>query len=915
MCVLAPAAVGQQGGDVIAVTGRVINTVTGEPVDEVFVQAAPSVSQRTKQFATAVTDDRGLYVLQVPDGNPALQLTFARIEYLPLIETVTLPIGETAVDLGDQGLTPLGVQRPVGARAFSSPARVLVEWRPNPEYNLRGYNVWRTEVDELEQPLSEPTLVNATPIERPEFEDTTAQAGRLYQYQVSALSAAGRESTRSVPSGIVEGQLVVAFVPEIRVQSPIFNLYNWRMSPTNPIVPNAVRIPVAVESAYDVSTVSIDIWVETPTDLLRAGVDDPVAVALSGITAGLDVEATVPGTGEARVEAADDDGLPLFGAGILFNLFLERSGGSGKNDIRLIMDARDTGGRFGVRLLDASPSNAPIPIAFRDGTLCVDTDNCIHGDVDGNGAIDTDDALAILGVAVQDAPALTDCQRFAGDINLDDRIDSADAALLLRWLAMEPLFPEAGAKSANRTASFASYAKGGPNPAVALGELLGAPGDTVSIPLTIEDGEALNGFVATVNFFRGSANANGLEFLDVTLDPALVDRGFEFDMQLATSGDKQNLTLAASGLEPLDTPMNAELLRLRFRIQDTNPALPPTPLETLQPVLEEFVVNDGFGYVPRHGAPGQPFLVGAAQILNGLITGIVRNAATGARIQGVEVSIEELDGTETETNPQGVYIFPSVLLGRYTLVFERDGFEEIERTVLVESTDLTELDVDLEPIAPDDTTPPVIQLNGGQTVTTTCGIPWQDPGATASDDVDGPITGRIITINPVNPNVAGAYTVRYRVADLAGNDTEVTRTVIVVGDCGEGEPPQLGQIAGDVRGNADNAPLAGVTVTLVEQPGIQAMSNDAGLFVFNGVPEGAYTVRFERTGYETVEVPVNVEGDALATVTVIMMQDIVKSGCFGCGGLSDPRDAAADWFVFCALMGIFLCAHYRRLRS
>ena len=82
--------------------------------------------------------------------------------------------------------------------------------------------------------------------------------------------------------------------------------------------------------------------------------------------------------------------------------------------------------------------------------------------------------------------------------------------------------------------------------------------------------------------------------------------------------------------------------------------------------------------------------------------------------------------------------------------------------------------------APVDTVPPVITLIGEATVTIMEGDNYQDPGATAEDDVDGDLTHMIITHNPVNTDVPGTYKVTYNVSDEAGNQAkEVVRTVVV----------------------------------------------------------------------------------------------------------------------------------------
>ncbi|WP_223891011.1 immunoglobulin-like domain-containing protein, partial [Sulfurovum sp. TSL6] len=81
-----------------------------------------------------------------------------------------------------------------------------------------------------------------------------------------------------------------------------------------------------------------------------------------------------------------------------------------------------------------------------------------------------------------------------------------------------------------------------------------------------------------------------------------------------------------------------------------------------------------------------------------------------------------------------------------------------------------------------DATPPVITLTGSD-VSIELGTAYTDEGATASDNIDGDITANIVTVNPVDINTVGVYTVTYDVNDSAGNAaTQVTRTVTVTAD-------------------------------------------------------------------------------------------------------------------------------------
>ena len=76
-----------------------------------------------------------------------------------------------------------------------------------------------------------------------------------------------------------------------------------------------------------------------------------------------------------------------------------------------------------------------------------------------------------------------------------------------------------------------------------------------------------------------------------------------------------------------------------------------------------------------------------------------------------------------------------------------------------------------------DAIPPTLELLGARSVDIEAGSTFDDPGAAAMDDIDGPIENRVV----------GTYTVTYRVADFAGNEAEpVTRSVRVTPAAGSG---------------------------------------------------------------------------------------------------------------------------------
>lgn len=79
-----------------------------------------------------------------------------------------------------------------------------------------------------------------------------------------------------------------------------------------------------------------------------------------------------------------------------------------------------------------------------------------------------------------------------------------------------------------------------------------------------------------------------------------------------------------------------------------------------------------------------------------------------------------------------------------------------------------------------DKTPPTITLLGPSPMTIEVGTPYEEPGYTATDNVDGDITSRVKVMGTVDISRAGQYSLAYSVTDNAGNQSQtIMRTVIV----------------------------------------------------------------------------------------------------------------------------------------
>lgn len=84
------------------------------------------------------------------------------------------------------------------------------------------------------------------------------------------------------------------------------------------------------------------------------------------------------------------------------------------------------------------------------------------------------------------------------------------------------------------------------------------------------------------------------------------------------------------------------------------------------------------------------------------------------------------------------------------------------------------------PPANTDTVKPVITMQGPLEVNLKINTPYSDPLATASDDVDGDITAKLIYSGVVDPTNAGDYTRTINVSDSAGNAADPVSQIVHV---------------------------------------------------------------------------------------------------------------------------------------
>lgn len=129
--------------------------------------------------------------------------------------------------------------------------------------------------------------------------------------------------------------------------------------------------------------------------------------------------------------------------------------------------------------------------------------------------------------------------------------------------------------------------------------------------------------------------------------------------------------------------------------------------------------------------------------------------------------------------------------GEYTLTYtvSDSAGNTTSKTRKVIYEEFANIDITLGSIL--DGVTPMISLKGANPYCLVKGNQYVEPGATATDNVDGNITDRIAVTNKVTGNLMGAFRVVYKVSDSSGNEAIAYRAVIVTTECPEEKQPEL----------------------------------------------------------------------------------------------------------------------------
>ncbi|MCX7012400.1 MAG: right-handed parallel beta-helix repeat-containing protein [Candidatus Sumerlaeota bacterium] len=409
---------------------------------------------------------------------------------------------------------------PQGLIAVGGATAIDLDWDPNGEADLLGYNVYG-------QLVGAPswTLLTPTPIPNTEFTHPGLTAGDTWQYHVTAVNTGGAESDPSVGASATVGADIAAWTPDVHGAQA-----------------TTISIPVNLTAVTGITGRAGDVWLRFPSDLLEF--QDAVPTVL---TEGWVVETNVVGNLVKMIVVAGDPGnaFDMVGVGWIVELKFKVIGAIPGASGPLSFDI--------VKLYDRNIQ--PVTVDYSDTSTFTVDPQYILGDLNGDEAVDSADVAIAMDIAVgRTIP--TPLQMMAGDINGDKEIDSADVALIIDIALGRPITPttlEAGDKRERRRLGLGDLAL---HYTVQVGSAQGVRGQTVDVPITLNDATNFSGCDLALNY-----DSAHLTFVGANLG-GLVSGADGWRIESLAAGNSVALSAAGTMLPS----GSGELLVLHFTI-------------------------------------------------------------------------------------------------------------------------------------------------------------------------------------------------------------------------------------------------------------------------------------------------------------------------------------------------------------
>ena len=375
---------------------------------------------------------------------------------------------------------------PANLDARSGVDSVRLHWDSSTSAYIKGYDVYRSE--SADGPW---TKIITEPVTGEDYEDTSAlSAGTTYHYCIKTVDTFGNESEYSEVASAVFGQLSL-LIPD---------------SKGNENTP--VRLPVNISNADNLNMCAVDIWmtydkrVLTPTGVSRATLSE--AYGWDYNTGESEDENF--GIVRAVLSSGMNDRGPLNGEGTLFWLNFDVTGSEG-DTTELEFHIREDLQAGGTSIYDCGDLNNELSLDLSDiGMFTVNWKNILC-DVNGDGKVDSADAAFLMRIAVGNVE-LTETLLNTGDASGDGRIRSNDSAICMRIAVGDELAPPLS--EAKRMSPRSSSVN------VSIGNTSVSAGESIRIPIDISDTEDVAGGDIVLNYDPNLVTATDVRTTSLT---------------------------------------------------------------------------------------------------------------------------------------------------------------------------------------------------------------------------------------------------------------------------------------------------------------------------------------------------------------------------------------------------------------
>lgn len=513
------------------VQGTVRDSQSGVPLASVLIDVTNAVTGDLLEIVE--TSAQGAYSVDTQGGGIPLALTFAKQDYDA--KEVT---GIFAPALLNVSLVSIYPSVPTGLDGAAGATEILLWWDASGDADLAGYHVWRAEG--AANP-GDPSFTRLTdvPVASPGYHDVSGAVAETFTYYVVAVDGEGNLSEPSAPLNISPG-LIEVWLPDVQGD-----------------LGEEIRLPINARNATGISPLGIDIKLQYDPSLTEYLGPESVRVERTVVTSDVMFEAYAPEAGRLNITCLTE-GDTLRGLGHIFDVFLKfrADADSGACSLARFSDAR---------FYDATP--ASLRVDFTDTAQFCTNVSCRLGDLNGDGAKDGLDVNLAMQIAVgmiePDA-----CKQSAGDINGDGMIDSADALLIQRMVSGLPINPPQPdeLKSLRRQDwPLKDLIKQDTPKTVEIAAEDVAPGETVTVPLDIDDATGLSGCDLEVSF---PSDRSMVTLIAVELGSLVADG---FTSQVRTENGRALISMSTDS--PLvDAGTGGTLAQLTFQISPNVPA-------------------------------------------------------------------------------------------------------------------------------------------------------------------------------------------------------------------------------------------------------------------------------------------------------------------------------------------------------